>query len=77
MAKLVRKKDKLVKEGEIEFVEFDKFDRGKNIHTTPKVGYACIVNRNRQGYTWMTTVITELISNKEFKTKNSHYKIKE
>ena len=78
MAKLIRQRDNLVKEGFIEFVEFDKrTNRGKKIHMKPKVGYACIVDRNRISFTWMTTTITELISETEFRTENSHYKIEE
>jgi len=75
MAKLVRQHDSLTKEGVIEFVEFDKHNIGKNIHMKPKKGYACIVNRTRMSYAWMTTIIVELISDTEFKTENSHYKI--
>jgi hypothetical protein len=75
MAKLVRQHDSLIKEGKIEYVEFDKHNLGKGIHMIPKKGYACIVDRTRIGYTWMTTIITEVISETEFKTLNSHYKI--
>lgn len=75
MAKLIRKRDGLIKEGLIEFVEFDKNDRGKNIHMKPQIGFACIVDGRKLVYTWMTSVITEIISDTEFKTKNSHYTI--
>ena len=75
MSKLIRQRDNLTKEGTIEFVEFDKNNRGKDIHMSPKVGYACIVNRTLLSYHWMTSIITEVISQTEFKTKNSHYKI--
>lgn len=77
MAKLIRQRDNLVKEGFIEFVEFDKNDRGKKIHMKPDIGYACIINRQELVYTWITAQITEVISETEFKTKNSHYKIEE
>jgi len=76
MSKLIRQRDNLVKEGLIEFVEFDKNGRGKNIHTKPKVGYICIVDGRRLIYTWMTTLITKIISDTEFLTENSHYLIK-
>ncbi len=75
MAKLIRQGDGLTKEGFIEFVEFDKNDRGKDIHMQPQVGFACIVDGRKLVYTWLTPVITELISPTEFKTKNSHYVI--
>jgi len=74
MAKLIRQRDNLVKEGLIEYVEFDSNNRGKNIHMIAKVGYSCIVNRSIS-YTWLTSTITEVISDTEFKTQNSHYKI--
>lgn len=75
MAKLIRKRDGLVKEGEIEFVEWDKNNRGKDIHMKPKEGFSCIVDRSRFTYTWLTSTITEVISDTEFKTQNSHYTI--
>ena len=75
MMKLIRQCDNLIKEGDIEFLEFDKNNRGKNIHIYPKVGYGCIVNRTSIKHSWMTLPIVELISNIEFKTKNNHYKI--
>lgn len=75
MATLTRKRDGLVKEGFIEFIEFDQNDRGKDVHMKPGIGFACIVNRTSLTYSWMTSVITEVISDTEFKTKNSHYTI--
>lgn len=74
MAKLIRQSDNLQKEGFIEFVEFDKNGRGKNIHMKPKVGYACIVDRGIT-YKWLTSVIIKIVSDIEFYTENSHYKI--
>ena len=75
MAKLIRQRDNLVKEGLIEFIEWDKNDRGKTIHIKPKVGFSCIVRRRQLRKMWLTTEIVEVISDTEFKTKNSHYKI--
>lgn len=75
MAKLIRKRDGLVKEGLIEFIEWDKNDRGKNIHMKPQIGFSCIVDGRKLTYTWLTSQITEIISETEFKTKNSHYTI--
>lgn len=75
MAKLVRQRDLLVKEGKIEFIEFNSDGWGKGVHMFPEEGFSCIVDRTRMSYTWMTSVITEIISPTEFKTKNSHYKI--
>lgn len=76
--KLIRQRDSLAHEGEIEFIEFDEEGRGLATHNIPQVGYSCIVGRSKFGhYKWLTTPITELISNTEFKTNNSHYKIEE
>lgn len=73
---LVRQRDNLRKTGIIRFLEFDESGRGKALHDKPEVGFACIVDP-RITYTWMTTEITEVISDTEFKTLNSHYKIEE
>lgn len=77
MAKLIREHDGLVKEGEIEFIEFNEKGYEKNVHMKPKEGFSCIVDRNRFSYTWMTSTITKVISDTEFVTKNSHYTIEE
>lgn len=76
MKKLIRQRDNHTSSGVIKFIEFNEEGRGKALHESPKVGYSCIVNPSIS-YTWMTSVITEVISQTEFKTKNSHYKIEE
>ena len=74
---LERQEDGLKKTGDIQFLEFDETGHGKKLHDTPQVGFSCIVNPHfRTQYTWMTSEIVEVISDIEFKTKNSHYKIK-
>ena len=75
MAKLIRERDGLTKEGLIEFIEFDKNDRGKGVHMKPQVGFSCIVDGRKLVYTWLTSIITKVISDTEFHTNNSHYKI--
>jgi len=76
--KLIRQRDKYTSSGIIKFIEFNEEGRGKGLHESPKVGYACIVDPQRSiSFTWMTSPITEVISETEFKTKNSHYKIEE
>lgn len=76
MGKLIRQRDNLSKEGTIKFLEFDEIGRGKKLHEKPEIGYSCIVNpQYGPSYTWLTSVITEIISDTEFKTNNSHYKI--
>lgn len=75
-AKITRQEDDLVKEGELKYVEFNEYGRGKALHDVPKVGYALILDPQYAfSYTWMTSVITEVISETEIKTKNSTYKI--
>lgn len=73
MAKLIRQRDNLTAEGIIEFVEWNQYGRGKKVHMQPEIGFSCIVDRQKLAYTWLTTEITEIISETEFKTKNSHY----
>ncbi|MAX51438.1 MAG: hypothetical protein CMH22_05620 [Methylophaga sp.] len=73
---LVRVNDGLKKTGVIKFIEFDDEGKGKKLHSQSKVGYACIVDPS-VFYTWMTSVIVEVISDKHFKTQNSEYKIEE
>ena len=75
MAKLVRQRDNKEIEGFIEFIEFNELGRGKKVHMKPDIGFACIVDRQKLAYTWQTTSIIEVISDTEFKTQNSHYKI--
>lgn len=76
-AVLKRLDDGLQKMGVIKFLEFDEeTGRGKALHDKPEVGFSIIVNpQYGVSYTWMTSVITEVISDTEVKTENSHYKI--
>lgn len=52
--------------------------RAKTLHDEPQVGYSVIIDpQYSYQYTWLTTPITEIISNNKqeikFKTKNSEY----
>lgn len=77
MAKLIRQRDNLIVEGVIDYLEFDENNQGSNLVNKPCVGCSCIVDIGSYGtYKWMTSEIIEVISDTEFKTKNSHYKIK-
>lgn len=64
---------------DIRFVEFDETGRAKELHKEPKVGYAFIMSPFGPNFTWMTSVITEVITFSEdyihFKTENSEYKV--
>ena len=74
---LIRTSDKKTVKGSIRFLEFHKDGHAKAIHDIPKIGYSCVVNAHfGTAYTWLTTVITKVISETEFNTKNSHYIIK-
>ena len=76
--KLIRQRDGIEQVGKIKFVEFDGAGRGKTLHEKPQVGYACMVGSYPIGEdTWLTSEIVEVISDEEFKTRNSHYKIEE
>ena len=52
--------------------------RAKKLHDEPQIGYSVIIDpQYEHQYTWLTTPITEIISNIKqeikFKTKNSEY----
>lgn len=61
----------------IEFISFDAEGRGEGLHDKPQVGFACVVDHSPTFvcYGWLTTPIVEVISDLEFKTLNTHYKI--
>lgn len=63
----------------IQFISFDDNDVGESLHSKPQIGYACIVDHDESFgfgyYTWLTSPIVEVISDTEFKTLNTHYKI--
>ena len=55
--------------------------RAKQMHEEPQVGFSVIIDPQRLQFTWLTTSITEIISDEQvedqriitFKTKNSDY----
>lgn len=58
----------------IKFIEWNKDKTGKSVHDEPAIGRSIIINPvNGLIYKWMTTPITEIISETEFKTENSIY----
>jgi len=66
--------DKQIKASVIKFIEWNKDGTGKSSHDEPAVGRSIIADPvNGVIYKWMTTQITEIISENEFKTKNSTY----
>lgn len=78
---LIRSEDALSKYSrEIGFVEWDEYGNFKEIHKGPeglKVGRSIILSPFTESFTWMTSVITELLpkynGDIRFKTKNSTY----
>lgn len=76
---LVRENDnKQITASTIRFIEWDENGVGKKTHNEPAVGRSIIVNPSGFGnYKWLTSVITEVVSENEFKTENSIYKLYE
>jgi hypothetical protein len=81
---IVREHDGLVNFGTMfEFVEWTDIGTLKQFHHDPQIGYSCIVDPQYFTYSWLTTAITEIVSDEtndnqrliEFKTKNSSYKL--
>ena len=82
--KLVRA-DGLTKQGvKFGFVEWNAPELGssfKKLHDAAQTGFSCIIDPHRMSYTWLTSAITEVVSDKEndtqrcitFRTKNSDY----
>ena len=60
----------------IKFIEWNENGIGKSSHDMPAVGRSIIADPMIGGnYRWLTTEITEIISENTFKTKNSIYTI--
>ena len=57
----------------IKFIEWNEDRTGKSSHAEPAVGRSIIVDPMLGNYKWMTTAITEIISETSFKTENSTY----
>lgn len=70
--KIIRSKDNLTKEGELSWIKY-KMD-GNYIVNKPEIGCSLCLDAG-PNYTWLTSPITEIISNYHIKTKNSKYKI--
>jgi hypothetical protein len=60
----------------IKFIEWNKNGVGGKVHNEPAVGRSIVLDPTGPGnYMWLTTEITEIISENKFKTKNSTYTI--
>lgn len=72
---LTRKEDNKQMTGAlVKFVEWNENGTAKSIHDHPAIGRSIILDPMSYGnYQWLTTEIIEIISDTEFKTKNSTY----
>jgi hypothetical protein len=72
---LTRKEDNRQMTGTaVKFIEWNENGTGKALHNEPAVGRSIVLDlTGPESYQWMTTEIVEIISNTEFKTKNSTY----
>ena len=78
--KLVRERDGLTKQSkEVKWLEWDDGGRFKDEHDKPVIGLSLIMSPFNQFFTWQTTIITEIVEQKDdyvkFKTKNSNYEL--
>jgi hypothetical protein len=78
--KLIRERDGLVKQSkEVMWIDFDEDDRFKSKHDIPSVGRSLIMSPFNKFFTWQTTIVTEILEEKEgylkFRTKNSIYEL--
>ena len=72
---LTRKEDnKQMCGATVKFIEWDENGKGKAVYDTPAVGRSIVLDFTGPfSYQWLTTQITEIISETEFKTLNSTY----
>lgn len=78
--RLIREKDKLVKESaRVLWLEFNEDGTFKNKHDKPSIGRSLIMSPFNQFYTWQTTLVTEIVEERDdyikFKTENSNYEL--
>ena len=78
--KLVRERDNLTLEGEkIRWIDWNENGTFNSAHDEPKVERSLIIDPHYMSYTWLTTIITEILEQKEnytkFKTTNSVYEL--
>jgi hypothetical protein len=78
--KLIRERDGLTKHSEdVMWLEFGDDGFFKEKHTEPVIGRSLLMSPFNQFFTWQTTVVTEIVEQKEdyikFKTENSNYEL--
>jgi hypothetical protein len=64
----------------VQWIEWKENGQYKNEYEKPKIGRSLLIDYAYGGYTWMTTVVTEIIEETadeiHFKTQNSEYTLK-
>ena len=78
--RLARDRDKLVKESaNIIWLEWNEDRTFKSKHNEPAIGRSLLMSPFNESYTWQTTVIVEILEQKEdylkFRTENSIYEL--
>jgi YD repeat-containing protein len=78
--KLVRERDGLTNESaEVMWLEWNKEGKFKAKHDKPAIGRSLIMSPFNRFFTWQTTVITEIVEEREdyvkFHTENSTYEL--
>ena len=78
--KLVRERDGLTNYGSrIGWIEWNEDSHFKEKHDGPAIGRSLMLDPHRMSYTWLTTIVTEIIEESpdyiKFKTSNSIYEL--
>jgi hypothetical protein len=79
--KLVRERDGLTNQSkEVSWIEWNEDGTFKVKHNEPSIGLSLLMSPwNAYCYTWLTTIVTEIVEEKDayikFKTKNSNYEL--
>jgi hypothetical protein len=78
--KLVRERDGLPKQSkEVTWVGWNEDGSFKSKHDKPSIGRSLLMSPFNQFYTWQTTIITEIVEQRDdyikFKTQNSNYEL--
>jgi len=78
--KLVRERDGLTKHSTaVMWLEFGDDGFFKEKHTEPAIGRSLLMSPFSPFFTWQTTVVTEIVEQREdyikFKTENSNYEL--
>ena len=74
---LVRENDNKQMPGTvIKFIEWNENGTFKSVHDEMAIGRSVVIDPSQYGqFRWMTTTITEILSESKFKTLNSTYNI--